>query len=203
MNHYQEFITSTDAAAERRRIRFCPQCGSPLYGALVWRERQRCERCGYIAYLNPSPGVTAIVHNEADRVLIGKRSECTEYGGQWCLPGGYIEYKESFLDATSREVMEETGLSIRIEGIINVVSNLLDDIHHTLVIVLLAKACAGEPVPGDDVCELKWIDRSRHEQVDYAFEADKRIIDNFFVGGMEIIPVDERYRMTVDGSRTQ
>jgi len=97
------------------------------------------------------------------------------------------------MDAVVREVWEETGLGIRVEEIVNVVSTLLEDIHHTLVIVLLAKAFSGSADPGDDVCELQWIDRSRHERVNYAFEADRWIPDNFLAGGIEVILVDERF----------
>lgn len=82
----------------------------------------------YLLYfLNPNPGVTIIIRNDDSEVLIGKRIKMTEYGDRWCLPGGYIEYEESFIDATIREVREETGLSVELEGIINIVSNMLDD----------------------------------------------------------------------------
>ena len=62
------------------------------------------------------------------------------------------------LQTAHREVLEETGLKIRIEGIINVVSNHLDDLHHTLVIVLIGDVLGGYQNPQDDLTELKWID---------------------------------------------
>ena len=74
---------------------------------------------------------------------MGKRCTTASYGGLWCLPGGYIEFEESFIEAAHREVFEETGLEIELEGVINVVSNLLDEQHHTLVIVLVGRVMGG------------------------------------------------------------
>jgi len=47
-------------------------------------------------------------------------------------------------------------------------------------------------VAGDDLIELKWIDKAMHLETVYAFEADKRIIDCYFAGGMKILPIDNR-----------
>lgn len=195
MNRYQVFSSSSESAGSSRRLKFCPNCGARFADAeLRAFERQTCDSCGYKHYLNPYPGITIIIHDDdAQRVLIAKRSEETEYGGLWCLPGGYIEYEESFLEATAREVAEETGLRVEIKGIINVVSNLLDDVHHTLVVVLLGRALGGNERPGDDVAELTWVTKEEHARVDYAFEADRRIIDGYFEGNLEAIPIDRRY----------
>lgn len=125
-------------------------------------------------------------------MLIGKRRETARYGNTWCLPGGYIEYEESFISTAHREVLEETGLEVRINGIVNVVSNQLDGIHHTLVIVLIGDALGERHAPGDDLTELKWIDRTSHQGIEYAFEADKRIIDCYFAGALQMLPIDSR-----------
>lgn len=47
-------------------------------------------------------------------------------GGQWCLPGGYIEL-EGIVHRYRATASAETGLDIRVQGIINVVLNRLDD----------------------------------------------------------------------------
>lgn len=196
MNRYQVFSNSSESAGASKRFKFCPDCGGRFADTgLRAFERQTCGACGYTHYLNPAPGITIIIHDDDSKtVLIGKRSKDTDYGGQWCLPGGYIEYEESFLGTAAREVAEETGLRVELEGIINVVSNLLDEAHHTLVIVLLGGAAGGSAVPGDDVDELKWVSKEEHAGIDYAFEADRRIIDRYFEGGIEMIPMDSRFR---------
>jgi len=190
---YQVFSHSGPLAGNNRRLRHCPQCGARFAERVLARfERQRCDRCAAVHHLNPAPGITMLVRSAAGEILIGRRRATARYGNRWCLPGGYIEYEESFIDTARREVREETGLEVRIDGIVNVVSNHLDDCHHTLVIVLLGEMVAGSPEPGDDLTALKWIDRHAHAGIDYAFEADRRIIDGYFAGGLQMLPIDAR-----------
>ena len=88
---------------------------------------------------------------------------------------------------------EETGLSICLCGIVNVVSNLLDDLHHTLVIILLAEVAGGRAEAADDLDALRWVDPAAHATMPYAFEADKRVIDWYFAGDLPVLPIDRRH----------
>ena len=192
-NLYQVFSNSGPLAGNNQRFAFCPHCATPFDEVMLARcGRQQCVRCGFVHYLNPSPGVTVIVRDAQNRVLIGRRVDAARYGGRWCLPGGYIEYEESFLDTAHREVREETGLEIRLGGIVNVVSNLLDDLHHTLVVILLAEVAGGRAEAADDLDALRWVDPAEHATVAYAFEADKRVIDWYFACARPILPIDAR-----------
>ena len=193
MNLFQVFSNSDESAGNNKRLNYCPKCGTNFIRQKLGKfERQSCDKCNFVNYLNPSPGITIIIRSQDGKVLIGKRSENTRYGNKWCLPGGYIEYEESFIETARREVLEETGLEIRIEGIVNVVSNHLDNLHHTIVIVLIGDALGGHQEPGDDLTELKWINENMHIGTSYAFEADKRIIDCYFAGNMKILSIDDR-----------
>jgi 8-oxo-dGTP diphosphatase len=190
---FQVFSHSGPLAGNNRRLRYCPGCGTPFEEKRLAKfERQQCAQCAFIHYLNPKPGMTAIIRSPMGKVLVGRRKATTWYGNTWCLPGGYIEYEESFIDAAHREVREETGLEVRIQGIVNVVSNHLDDWHHTIVIVLLGDALTEHCAPGDDLVELRWIDRDEHQLINYGFEADRRILDGYFAGGLQVLPIDAR-----------
>lgn len=191
MDLCQHFRTSGPTALNNKKFRFCPQCASPFETTdLAPLQRQRCHHCGYVHFLNPAPGITVILHSPERKVLIGRRGPQAKYGGLWCLPGGYIEFEESFIATVHRELREETGLKINIEGVINVVSNLLDDHHHTLVIVMLGTVREGMPVAGDDLDQLRWVSQREHEGTSYAFAADKKIIDVFFSGLFNLLPID-------------
>ncbi|MBO0783732.1 MAG: NUDIX domain-containing protein [Ktedonobacteraceae bacterium] len=67
------------------------------------------ERAGRLGKL--SVGCSAVIFNEThNKVLLTRRSD----NGRWCLPGGHMEAGESVSEACEREVMEETGLHIRV-----------------------------------------------------------------------------------------
>lgn len=61
--------------------------------------------------IEPRIGVAVIVV-KSGRVLLGKRKGA-HGAGTWALPGGHLAYGESIEACAHREVMEETGLSIR------------------------------------------------------------------------------------------
>jgi 8-oxo-dGTP diphosphatase len=62
------------------------------------------------------PGATALIRDEADRILLVRRMD----SGLWMFPGGLLELGESLAGTVIRETEEETGLRIeplRIRGI--------------------------------------------------------------------------------------
>ncbi|MCP4130362.1 MAG: NUDIX domain-containing protein [bacterium] len=59
----------------------------------------------------PYVGVGVIVVKEG-KILLGKRKNAHGAGG-WQFPGGHLEFNESVEDCARREVLEETGISIK------------------------------------------------------------------------------------------
>jgi 8-oxo-dGTP pyrophosphatase MutT (NUDIX family) len=43
-----------------------------------------------------------------------------KYGGTWSIPGGRVEPGESIVQGAQREVLEETGVPVRIDGILRI-----------------------------------------------------------------------------------
>jgi ADP-ribose pyrophosphatase YjhB (NUDIX family) len=65
-------------------------------------------------------GCSAIIFDEkSEKVLLTRRAD----NGRWCLPGGAMESGESAAEACEREVLEETGLTVRVKRLIGVYSN--------------------------------------------------------------------------------
>jgi ADP-ribose pyrophosphatase YjhB (NUDIX family) len=73
----------------------------------------------YEKALGVRPSVSAVIFDRRGRLLLQQRSD----GGQWGLPGGSVEIGESVADAVVREVLEETGLTVRPRRIIGVYSD--------------------------------------------------------------------------------
>ena len=64
-------------------------------------------------------GCSAAIFDEQGRILLTRRAD----NGQWCLPGGGLEPGESAAEACEREVLEETGLSVRVKRLVGVYSH--------------------------------------------------------------------------------
>ena len=63
-----------------------------------------------------SPGVAAIIHDDQGRLLLQEKSS----GEGWSLPAGGIELGETPQAAVIREVHEETGWDVSVDGIVGV-----------------------------------------------------------------------------------
>lgn len=75
--------------------------------------------------VRPLVGVGAVVQM-GDKILLVQRAE--EPGkGLWSIPGGLVEVGETLRDAAKREVEEETGISVEIGELIDVMENIIRD----------------------------------------------------------------------------
>jgi ADP-ribose pyrophosphatase YjhB (NUDIX family) len=104
--------------------RFCPTCGSALESRLLKETepaRLVCVSCGFVFYLDPKVAVGTIIRGPDDRIVLVRRAIEPGYG-KWVFPGGYVDRGEPVLDAAVREAREETGLDIRIDGLVNIYS---------------------------------------------------------------------------------
>ena len=112
------------------------------------------------SYLSsPFIGVGVVIWRDNEFLLI-KRGKQPRIG-EWSIPGGKQELGETILDAVSREVMEETSITIQIEGLVDVVDSITKDDFdqvrfHATLIDFVATYVSGTPTPGDDALDLRW-----------------------------------------------
>jgi len=65
-----------------------------------------------IAVQRPVVAIRAITQDPQGRILLLKRAN-SEYGeGQWCLPGGKLDYNDTPEHTVEKELLEETGLAV-------------------------------------------------------------------------------------------
>lgn len=108
-----------------------------------------------------SIGVGAVVFRGGE-VLIIKRGNAP-FLGQWSIPGGRLREGERLEDAAVREVREETGVEIRLLGLIGVFEALPETSggdgvrSHTLMIDHAAEWVAGDPIAGDDAAAAEFV----------------------------------------------
>jgi ADP-ribose pyrophosphatase YjhB (NUDIX family) len=134
---------------------YCQRCGGPTGERDVdGRLRPVCQVCGAVTYLDPKLAV-AVVIGRAGQVLLGLRAAHTRNPGLWSFPAGFVERGERVEDAAVREAFEESGLAVRLDRLLDVISAEGEPV------VLLAYAAeplepSAAPVAGDDLLEVGW-----------------------------------------------
>jgi 8-oxo-dGTP diphosphatase len=107
----------------------------------------------------PRAAALAVTFRGDDVLLVQRRNEPQK--GGWGFPGGTIEPGESIHDAALRELQEETGVQASVLGLVDVVEVRERDpagrYHHFVLIAMLCRYLQGEPRPGDDAADCRWL----------------------------------------------
>lgn len=94
-------------------------------------------------------------------VLLIKRAK-PPLQDRWSLPGGRIEWGETASDAGHRELLEETGITAEIIGLVDVIDGVFRAPGETIVgahyvlIDYAARWLSGEPRAGDDAADARF-----------------------------------------------
>lgn len=104
------------------------------------------------------------VEGECGVVLVRRRFE--PMAGHWSLPGGMLEVGETLAAGVAREVLEETGLTVSVGPVVEVVDRItLDDDrrvrHHYVVIDYLCRPAGGVLGAASDASEVALADPGR------------------------------------------
>lgn len=92
------------------RFRYCPLCGSSCFEE-HGNNARRCGDCGFTYYTNPRGATVALIVNDSDELLVGKRANDPARGTD-DLVGGFIDLDETAEEAMCREIREESGLEV-------------------------------------------------------------------------------------------
>ena len=137
-----------------KRLKYCPVCAHDL----VEREeggrvRQMCDRCGYVYYENPVPGVGVLIEHESGIVLVKRGNP--PHQGEWTLPSGFVEADESAEEAAVREAEEETGLKVEIIEMAGINSFPEGPPVSGIMIFFRVRPVGGILQAGDDAADAK------------------------------------------------
>jgi ADP-ribose pyrophosphatase YjhB (NUDIX family) len=100
------------------------------------------------AKLLPTTRIAVLVIEDNKILLVKHRKSSRQY---WVLPGGRLEYGETFIDCGVRELKEETGLDIRIEDFLFLSEAIAPDrSRHIVNIYLKGKVIGGTMRLGDE-----------------------------------------------------
>ena len=124
-------------------MQYCQNCAAPLNKREIdGRKRDVCDNCGAIYYeqWKVSAGVCVV---KDGRLLLIQRG-INPWKGCWHMPAGYVEVGEDPCKAAEREALEETGLTVKVESLVNVYCDYEDPRGNVLVLIYNARIMGGE-----------------------------------------------------------
>lgn len=163
-------------------FRFCPADGTPL-GEPRQSGGATCPECGRSWYRNSAPTVGAAIVRDG-RALVTVRAVEPEKG-RVDVPGGFLEVGEHPVDGLKREVREELGVEVEVEGnpVLLATHTYGPDGIWVLTMGFRARIVDGEPRPADDVAEIRWISAQEIDDTDFAWEHDRGFVRAALEGG--------------------
>jgi len=95
-----------------------------------------------------------------------------------------VELGETSQDAAVREILEETGLKVRVEGLLDVQTDLHRDRkgaveYHYILVDYLAKVVGGRVRLNSESSEYGWFNRSQTRRLSMS-EGTRTVLDLFF-----------------------
>ena len=115
------------------------------------------------------PAASAVVTNERGEILMQRRVD----NNFWALPGGTMDFGETIVLTAEREVREETGLGVRVDGIIGTFSDprhIIEysdgEVRQQFNICFHASLIGGELRASEESTEVRWIPPDELEQLE-------------------------------------
>ena len=124
----------------------------------------------------------AIFDSTRQKILLTRRTD----NGLWCLPGGALDPGESVEEACVREVLEETGLRVRVKRLIGIYSSpdwLIEypDGNRVQIVAASFEAVLEEGVPQvtSEVSESGYFTLAEIQNLELMLNHKQRIEDAF------------------------
>lgn len=108
-----------------------------------------------VGYVTVKVGVAAAVFNVAGEQLLVQRQD----NGLWAMAGGWADVGEAPAAMAAREVLEETGLTVRVERLLGLYDSRLREFrhpHHIYHLVFLCALTHGTPTITAEIRDAAW-----------------------------------------------
>ena len=123
----------------------------------------------------PGVAVDAVLVEQRKLLVVIRGRE--PFLGEPALPGGRVELGERIDEALRREVLEETGLGVRIASLVGVYSDPRRDPRgHTISVAYEVVRLRGSPRAGTDAAGVAWVNLAALPQL--AFDHSLIVADH-------------------------
>jgi ADP-ribose pyrophosphatase YjhB (NUDIX family) len=140
------------------------------------KNRPVCPECGWIHFVDPKVAAAVLVE-QGERVLLARRVN-EPFRGLWTLPAGFINGGEDPAEAAARECLEETGLSVRVVRVLDIIPGREHPRGADFIIVYQAEVISGELKADDDADAVEWFRRDQLPPL--AFRATQKVLESFY-----------------------
>jgi 8-oxo-dGTP diphosphatase len=155
--------------------RYCIRCGSPLQTQFLYgASRPACPQCGWIVFADPKVAAAVLVEKDGEVLLVQRSMEPN--AGLWTVPAGFIDAWEDPVHAAERECLEETGLKVRVTGLLDVIGGREHPGGADIVIAYRAEIVGGFIQSGDDASQAGFFPRQALPPL--AFRATRVILSH-------------------------
>ena len=128
----------------------------------------------------PLVGVGAVIFKGEEVLLVRRGQEPAK--DAWSLPGGLVELGETLTAALTREIAEETGVTVKILGVSAVLERIFPDpagkiAYHYVLIDYACEYLEGELQPGSDITAGQFValtDLDRFDLPQFTLEVIRR-----------------------------
>jgi ADP-ribose pyrophosphatase YjhB (NUDIX family) len=158
-------------------FKYCPRCAALLNHEMRFgKMRPVCPSCGWIHFVDPKVAAAVLIEHEGRVLLVRRVNE--PFRGMWTLPAGFINGGEDPAEAAERECLEETGLRVRVNRVLEIISGREHPRGADFIIVYRAEVLGGELKPDDDADAVEWFGRDQLPPL--AFRATQKVLESFY-----------------------
>lgn len=115
----------------------------------------------------PLVGVGGVVIDNGRALLVKRATEPAR--GEWTIPGGLLEVGETLAEGVARELLEETGLTVRVVELIDALERIFHSPEpipeagrvrprfHYVILDYLCERVSGEPAINEELTDLAFV----------------------------------------------
>ena len=117
-------------------------------------KRPTCPACGWVHYEDPKVAAGVLVMRDKEVLLVRRTME--PHIRQWSIPAGFVNAFEDPRRAAERECLEETGLTVRVVDLFDVLYGREHPRGSDMLLIYRVEIMGGELKAADDADEAGW-----------------------------------------------